>query len=325
MKTEIKIILFCLLALMLGGCIPMDISLHPLYTDETLIYDETLIGKWIGGDEIWQFSKAGEKEYELRIVKSEKEGRFEAHLLELEGKMYLDLYPGKNESLENLNDYYIMHLMRVHTFFRIDQTEPNLQLRWVYVGKLLENDPNLLRHEKVNKDQIVLTASTEELQKFIIEHANDVVDVNDKGSELIRMEELFHEDDIIFEEKLLGKWESKDGEQIISKNNGQDIGYDIIYKEKDETERRFKAIAVRIKDMNLLAVYYSEPTDNEIECGQELIPDMFVAVEQIEPMLLVHPIDYRQVQKMIKNGSESLEDEDTGCECYFEGRRIESH
>jgi hypothetical protein len=75
--------------------------------------------------------------------------------------------------------------------------------------------------------------------------------------------------------------------------------------------------------MTLLAVYHSEPTDSQIECGQEFIPDMFVLIEQIEPKLLVHPIDYMQVQKMIKNGSESLEDEDTGRESYFEGSRKE--
>ena len=103
---ETKIILFCLLSLILGGCIPLTLSLHPLYTDDTVVYDEKLIGKWMGGDEIWQFSKAGEKEYELRVLMSEKEGRFEAHLLELEGNMYLDLYPDSNESLENMNELY---------------------------------------------------------------------------------------------------------------------------------------------------------------------------------------------------------------------------
>jgi hypothetical protein len=321
MKTEIKIILFCLLALMLGGCIPTDISLHPLYTDETLIFDEELIGKWIEKhNEIWQFSRASEKEYDLRIVAEGKEGRFEAHLLELEGQKYLDLYPNK-ATLEKMaaNDFYKMHLIPVHTFFRIDQTEPNLLLRWVSVGDILEKDPNLLRHETVNKDQIVLTASTEELQKFIIEHANDVVDVNDKGDELIRMEELFHEDDIIFEEKLLGQWESKEGEKISSKNTGEDIWYNITFTDRDESEHKFKAIAVRIKDMNLLAVYYSEPTKNEIECGQEFIPDMFVLIEQIEPMLLLSKLDYEQAQEIISSGKLPVEPDK---KYDFEGSKI---
>lgn len=317
---ETKIILFCLLSLILGGCIPLTLSLHPLYTDDTVVYDEKLIGKWMGGDEIWQFSKAGEKEYELRVLMSEKEGRFEAHLLELEGNMYLDLYPDSNESLENMNELYKMHLISAHTFLKVEQTEPNLQLRWVFVDDILKKDPNLLQHEKVNKDQIILTASTEELQKFVIEHPNDITgDCN--TMEYIRLERLFTEDDIIFEEKLLGQWQSEEGEKISSKNLGKDYKYDIIYTDSDETEHRFKAIAVRIKDMTLLAVFHSEPTKNEIECGQDLIPDIFVSIDQIEPKLILHPIDYRQVQKMVKNRGESLED--TNCECYFEGSRTE--
>ena len=185
---------------------------------------------------------------------------------------------------------------------------------------ILKNDPNLLQHEKVNKDQIILTASTEELQKFVIEHPNDITgDCN--TMEYIRLERLFTEDDIIFEEKLLGQWQSEEGEKISSKNLGKDYKYDIIYTDSDETEHRFKAIAVRIKDMTLLAVFHSEPTKNEIECGQDLIPDIFVSIDQIEPKLILHPIDYRQVQKMVKNRGESLED--TNCECYFEGSRTE--
>jgi len=314
MKAKTAIILFYLAALIVGGCIP---SLHQLYTDETLIFEEKLIGKWTGGDnEIWQFSKANEKEYELRIVKDEKEGRFEAHLLELDGKMYLDLYPGENESMENMNDYYKLHLVAAHTFLWINLTEPNLRLNW-FMHKLLEDDPNLLQHETVNKDQIILTASTEELQRFVIEHA-DEIDPN--GAEFIRMEQLFAEEDIIFEEKLLGVWESENCEKISSKNNGEDICYDITYTDRDESEHKFKAIAVRIEDVTLLAVYYSEPTDNEIECGQGLIPDMFAAVEQIEPTLLLNKLDYEQAREIISSGKLPVEPDK---QYDFEGSRIE--
>jgi len=318
MKTKTAITLFYLAALIVGGCIP---SLHPLYTDQTLIFDEALIGKWIGrdnsGDEIWQFSKAGEKEYELRIVKDEKEARFEAHLLELEGKMYLDLYPGENQSMENLNDYYKMHLISAHTFMKVDLTEPNLKLNW-FMQKLLEDDPNLLPHETVNKDQIILTASTEELQGFVIENA-DKIDPN--GADFIRMEQLFDEEDIIFEEDLLGVWESENCEKISIKNNGQDFYYDITCTINDKDEYKFKAIEVRIEDVTLLAVYYSEPTDNEIECGQELIPDVYVVVEQIEPTLLLNKLDYEQAREIISSGKLPVEPDK---QYDFEGRRSES-
>ena len=318
MKTKISILLLYAAALILGGCIP---SLHPLYTDDTLVFDEALIGKWIStGDndeQIWQFSKAGENEYALRILQDDQEGRFEAHLLELDGKTYLDLYPAENKSLENLNDVYKMHLVAAHTFMIVNLSESNLQLNW-FMHELLEDDPNLLQHEKVNKDQIILTASTDQLQRFVIEHA-DEIDPN--GMEFTRMEQLFTEEDIIFEEKLLGQWESEEGVKITVKNLGDNNGYDIICTDNDETVHKLKAITVVIDDFTILAVSFSEPTNNEIECGQEFIPDAFVAVEQIEPMLLLKKLDYDQVQEIISTGKWPVEDTK---EYDFEGRRTET-
>jgi hypothetical protein len=71
--------------------------------------------------------------------------------------------------------------------------------------------------------------------------------------------------------------------------------------------------------MNLLAVYYSEPTKNEIECGQEFIPDMFVLIEQIEPMLLLSKLDYEQAQEIISSGKLPVEPDK---KYDFEGSKI---
>lgn len=302
MKANTKKILFCVIASIFAGCIP---SLHPLYDDQTLIFDEALIGKWMFRDnseeQIWQFSKAGEKEYELRIFQAGKDGRFEAHLLELDGKTYLDLYPAENKSMENLNDIYKTHLVAAHTFLKVNLTVHNLKVNW-FMHKLLEDDPNLLRHERINKDQIVLTASTEELQRFVIEHA-DEIDPN--GTEFSKMEQLFTKEDIIFEEKLLGQWKSDQGEKISVKNLGENNGYEITSIDRDEKELKIVAVAVRIKDLTLLAVFFSKPTDNEIECGQEFIPDAFFIVEQIEPQLMLREVDYEEVSEIVKGYSPS--------------------
>lgn len=43
MKAKIQIAAFYLLAVILGGCVP---SLHPLFTENDLIFDANLVGKW---------------------------------------------------------------------------------------------------------------------------------------------------------------------------------------------------------------------------------------------------------------------------------------
>ena len=73
------------------GCVP---SLHQLYTDETIIFDEALVGIWKDNDSSWQFEKGTNKGYKLTMTDDEgKTGIFETHLVEIGDYCYLDLYP----------------------------------------------------------------------------------------------------------------------------------------------------------------------------------------------------------------------------------------
>jgi len=170
MKT--KKLLFYLLAALLAGCIT---SLHPLYTDKELTFEEKLLGTWVEDDQRWEFTKAGEeKAYDLTVVDDSKKGEFTAHLLKIDKMLFLDLFP-KDTELEEANDFYKFHLLPVHTFMKIEQIEPTLKMQMMDPEKMeemLKNDPNLIKHEIV-EDRLVLTASTEELQQFMKKHAND--------------------------------------------------------------------------------------------------------------------------------------------------------
>jgi hypothetical protein len=73
----------------------------------------------------------------------------------------------------------------------------------------------------------------------------------------------------------------------------------------------------------LLAVYFSEPSNNEKACGLHLIPDKFAVIDQIEPKLLLREMDYEEVCEMLKDGPDSLKQETAKPEYSFEGIRIE--
>jgi hypothetical protein len=80
MKTELKIIAFCLMAFVLGGCVPV-LSVHPLFSENELIFDPNLLGCWKAADsnQTWQFSQLIEDPnvYELVITENdEKQGVF---------------------------------------------------------------------------------------------------------------------------------------------------------------------------------------------------------------------------------------------------------
>jgi hypothetical protein len=165
--------LLVVLALALGGCVP---SLHPLYTDKDLIFDPALLGQWspADGQGSWTFRKTGEKEYQLDAIdKDGKRGRFQVHMVKLDGRVFLDLFPMERTQKED--DFYELHFVPTHTFFRVKQIEPKLQMAYLdpeWIGKYLPEHPDAIRHEKVHGGA-VLTAQPKELQAFVLKHQKD--------------------------------------------------------------------------------------------------------------------------------------------------------
>lgn len=318
MKT--KKVVFYLLAVMLGGCLP--VSLHPLYTDEELIFEEKLIGKWSDEDNVWEFREAGEQGYEMRIFDGKK-GQFKAHLVKLGDMMFLDIFPDEPH-LEQESDFYKWHILPAHTFMKVDRIEPNLPLRgmdYEKVSKMLEEDPNLLKHEVVD-DRIVLTASTKQLQEFIIQYAN-VEGVFGDPMEFTRLEPLYTDEDIVFDEKLIGEWEGKDGE-ILDFIRLNENAYDVIFIDKEGDEYQFFANLVKLEGLTFLAVFVDKTSvEEKSSYGLHLIPDFFGLVKQIEPELRVRQMDYEEVREMLKNGPSSLEQEAAEADSIFKHVLVE--
>ena len=158
--------------LLLSGCIVQ--SLHPLYTDENVIFDTRLIGQWSeeGSEEIWEFSRLDEKRYGCVVyVDEDEKGMLEARLLTIKGKMFFDFFPTEPDWPSGI--FYQLHLMPVHTFAFVEQIEPTLQIRFPnmdWLQELLEKNPDAIRHEKRGKHDVILSASTEVLQTFWLAH-----------------------------------------------------------------------------------------------------------------------------------------------------------
>jgi hypothetical protein len=324
MKTK-KSIFYCM-ALLLTGCLP---SLHPLYNEKTLIFKEELIGKWMGDDGgLWQFTKAGEKEYELRIRDDQEEiGRFSAHLIELEGMMFLDLYPD-SKPLEDMDDFYKIHILPVHTFMKVDRINPNLQLRMVdyeKVENMLENDPNLIKHE-IADDRIVLTASTEEIQDFVVKHVETIfTDASDDSSGAIRLEPLYSEENIVIDPNFVGQWKDEDDGILYSKKMGEKT-YELKYVGIDGTEHKVFANLLRHGNELLMAVFADKA---ELDPHQpysyafHLIPDWFLRVEKTEPELKLQKLNYEEASQILRNNTSPVKSQSTDASYLFKGTRIE--
>jgi len=183
---KVKKILFYLLAALLGGCVPV-MSLHSLYTKENVVFEEKLLGTWVddpnGPEVIWEFTHIDEPKNAYKLIFSDdkgKKGSFVAHLVKLQNRLFLDAFPSEfpwepDDPNEVKWLYNSLFLIPAHTFIKIDSIEPQLKMRLTNddkMEKLLKEDPNAVKHTSI-EDRFILTASTKELQAFVLKYADD--------------------------------------------------------------------------------------------------------------------------------------------------------
>ena len=204
MKRSFIVIVFLALAT-LSGCLVS--SLHPFFKQKDKVFEPELVGNWIDGDScIWTIAANEYTDYFMGPKKSDstyhityyeepnKAGLFIGTLFRLKGVNYVDFYPEPNEE-HCVNDFACWHHFPTHTLARIQHHADSIMLYW-FAEELLTDlfDENRIRikHETIELPEMtrhILTASTNELQKFIkkyltsSEASMDVESVFSKGTD----------------------------------------------------------------------------------------------------------------------------------------------
>jgi hypothetical protein len=127
---------------------------------------------------------------------------------------------------------------------------------------------------------------------------------------------LYGDGNLIFEEKLIGKWRGEDSRITIAKGT-QEKTYKLTWVEENK-EHHAAANLVRLKGMTFLGVFLDEFL---VEPGSHLLPDMFMRVAQIEPKLLLQAIEYNELSEVLEKAAESIRPEDIGIENTSEFER----
>ena len=162
--------------LILAGCVP---SWNALYTEKDIVFDRALVGVWNSpsAKETWEFTKAGEKPYQLQHTdKAGRKAGFDVRLVQLKERRFLDLYLTKVEGDVNLNDWAGFSLAPTHLILKVEGIEPTLKIATMnpdWIKRHVAQYPNAIAHRVVFNGDVVLTASTSELQKFVLKHADD--------------------------------------------------------------------------------------------------------------------------------------------------------
>ena len=140
-------------------------------------------------------------DYELIIKDGKSEAKFEIHLVNLGDHLFFDILPDDIEYLKfedktlgvpiefsgfgdskakepdiHLNSLYFQHMMPVHTFAKVEIEKDEVKIyrfdqEWL--DDLFKQRKVRIKHEETSDGQIILTASTSDLQKFFEKYAED--------------------------------------------------------------------------------------------------------------------------------------------------------
>jgi hypothetical protein len=188
---KIKKLLPFTLAFIITGCVPVW-SLHPLYDDQHLTFNEMLLGTFIEDNNdanvIWEFTRTPEPNtYQLLLSSVSKDdpniakGLFDVHLIKLDSQIFMDIFPKEapwenDDALKHMKwAFNTLFMIPVHTFAKIEILDSQLKISLTdddNFKKLLKEDPNAVKYELVD-NKPVLTASPQQLQSFVLKYADD--------------------------------------------------------------------------------------------------------------------------------------------------------
>lgn len=183
MKPSI-ILIVALVAVLAQGCIIK--SLHPFYTEQDVMFKSELLATWIDQDSgNWIIQPVTEKPnaYQMKYNKDGKEAVFMVHLFRLKGDLYLDFLP-LSSNAQSI-DLFDLHLMPTHSVAKVSKlSKEEIVIKWFneeWLRELFAHNRIKISHEAIldelpkedDDKTYVLTASTDELQKFLIKYGNE--------------------------------------------------------------------------------------------------------------------------------------------------------
>src|SRR4030095_6079821 len=195
MKKVSIILGFTFLIIFLSGCLT---TLHPIFTEKDLAYDPKLIGTWktdSAGNKrqavITNLSTESSIDLPGNISSIKQKGylisyqdengttseRYIAFLARIGKHLYFDYYPADKKEGRKIDDFFGVHFVKMHTSYRIEISKDGSfelsQLDESYVTKLIDEKKIRISHETDADDNTVITASTQELQQYLLKYGDE--------------------------------------------------------------------------------------------------------------------------------------------------------
>jgi len=195
MKKIILTTAFAFLLIFLSSCLT---TLHPIFTEKDLAYDPKLIGVWNTENEgkkgkVMISNLATENSVELPgnisaikqkgyfIIYQDENGKvsdqYIAFLARIGKHLYFDYFPADKKEDRKLDEFFGVHFVRMHTSYRVEILKDGSfelsQLDGSYVKNLIDEKKIRISHETDADDNTVITASTKELQQYLLKYGDE--------------------------------------------------------------------------------------------------------------------------------------------------------
>jgi hypothetical protein len=195
MKVKTIIGITIIFVLIVSSCLVK--SLHPFYLEENIEFNPDLFGKWLDQDSsVWEFSIRTYTESFMGTEKQDKSYKVLYHdpsgdepdswfivtLFKLKGATFLDFEPYVEDNIgDNMAS---MHFAPTHSVARVEfYGKNNLAFFWYdeeWLSSLFERNRVKISHEVISPEKTsssktyILTASSEELQKFLLKYGEEI-------------------------------------------------------------------------------------------------------------------------------------------------------
>jgi hypothetical protein len=167
-------------AVFLTGC--WQKSVPPFYKEKDVYFEASLLGAWREPDETaedggtWTFAKSELPNiYNVLITDKENRVSCDGRLFRIGQERFLDLH-SRDRSINSIPAHHLFRIREYGETFKLQI----LSMEWI--KNRLQLHPNEIAHvrshdpehpDDVDKAEFILTAETERLQKYVIEHLND--------------------------------------------------------------------------------------------------------------------------------------------------------
>lgn len=192
MKKLLLVTAALVLIATLSGCLS---TLQPLFTEKDLVFDPRLAGSWktVKDHTILRYERGSaasfrdlpaamqllaDKAYVLTVTDNSttEEFRYYAFLVKLGNEYYLDYYPAENRWQQGYDAVYKQQLIKMHSIYRLRFTTNNSveisQFDEKYLRDLIDKNKIRIKHEKYFDGSYIITASTGELQQYVLKYGD---------------------------------------------------------------------------------------------------------------------------------------------------------